>query len=85
MALNVQKLADRLKKFEDGAKASEFAKLLWKPKEGPQTVRIVPYKFDPENYPYPIGLAATLRAEYDLMAETIENGLAVSWAYPLSA
>ena len=50
MPVNVQKLADRLKQFEDGAKASEFAKLLWKPKEGPaQTIRIVPYKFNPDN------------------------------------
>ena len=49
MAVNVSKLAERLKQFEDGAKASEFAKLLWKPKEGTQTVRIVPYKFNPEN------------------------------------
>ena len=49
MAVNVSQLAARLKEFEDGAKASEFAKLLWKPKEGTQTVRIVPYKFNPEN------------------------------------
>ena len=47
--VNVSKLAERLKQFEDGAKASEFAKLLWKPKEGTQIVRIVPYKFNPEN------------------------------------
>lgn len=49
MAINVQKLADRLKQFEDGQKNSEFAKLLWKPKEGTQTVRIVPYKFNPDS------------------------------------
>jgi hypothetical protein len=49
MAINVQKLAARLKEFEDGQKASEFAKLLWKPKEGMQTVRIVPYKFNPDS------------------------------------
>ena len=49
MPVNVSKLAARLKEFEDGAKASEFAKLLWKPKEGTQVVRIVPYKFNPEN------------------------------------
>jgi len=49
MALNVKNLADRLKKFEEGAKASEFAGLKWKPKEGVQCVRIVPYVFDPEN------------------------------------
>ncbi len=49
MAVNVQKLAARLKEFEDGKKASEFAKLLWKPKEGQQTVRIVPYKFNPDS------------------------------------
>jgi len=49
MAINVQKLADRLKQFEDGQKSSEFAKLLWKPKEGTQTVRIVPYKFNPDS------------------------------------
>lgn len=49
MAINIQKLADRLREFEDGQKASEFSKLLWKPKEGTQTVRIVPYKFNPES------------------------------------
>ena len=49
MAVNVQKLAARLKEFEDGQKASEFAKLLWKPKEGLQTLRIVPYKFNPDS------------------------------------
>lgn len=49
MSLNVQALADRLRQFEEGAKASEFAKLLWRPKEGVQTVRIVPYKFNPGN------------------------------------
>jgi hypothetical protein len=49
MAVNVQKLAERLKQFEDGQKSSEFAKLLWKPKEGSQTVRIVPYKFNPDS------------------------------------
>jgi hypothetical protein len=49
MSLNVQALAARLKEFEDGQKASEFAKLLWKPKEGLQTVRIVPYKHNPDS------------------------------------
>ena len=49
MAINVNKLAERLKQFEDGQKSSEFAKLLWKPKEGTQTVRIVPYKFNPDS------------------------------------
>jgi hypothetical protein len=49
MALNVTKLAARLKEIEDGAKNAEFANLLWKPKEGPQVIRIVPYKFNPED------------------------------------
>lgn len=49
MAINVQKLADRLREFEDGQKSSEFSKLLWKPKEGTQKVRIVPYKFNPDS------------------------------------
>jgi hypothetical protein len=49
MSLNVQALADRLRQFEEGAKASEFAKYLWRPKEGLQVVRIVPYKFNPGN------------------------------------
>ena len=47
--MNVQKLAARLKEIEDGQKASGFAKLLWKPKEGLQVVRIVPYKFNPDS------------------------------------
>lgn len=49
MAVNVQTLADRLKKFEEGSKNSELSKLLWKPKEGEQFIRIVPYKYNPEN------------------------------------
>ena len=49
MALNIAKYASRLKEKEEGAKASEFAKLLWKPEEGQQTIRIIPYKFDPDN------------------------------------
>ena len=49
MAINVQKLAARLKEIEDGQKASGFAKLLWKPKEGIQVVRIVPYKFNSDS------------------------------------
>jgi len=44
--IDVQKLADRLKKFENEEKQSEASKHLWKPKEGLQTVRIVPYKFN---------------------------------------
>jgi hypothetical protein len=46
---NIQKLADRLREIEAGEKVSEFAKLLWKPKEGVQKVRIVPYMFNPES------------------------------------
>lgn len=49
MALNVQALSERLKQYEEGAKSSEFAKLKWKPKEGTQVVRIVPYFKNPEN------------------------------------
>jgi len=49
MPVNVQKLAQRLQEFEDGQKANELSKRLWKPKEGLQTVRIVPYKFNPES------------------------------------
>ncbi|HOT88485.1 MAG TPA: hypothetical protein PLC59_00285 [Bacteroidales bacterium] len=49
MSVNIAKLAARLKQFEEGSKASEYAKLLWKPKEGKQNIRIVPYKFNPEN------------------------------------
>lgn len=45
---DIKKLAQRLKEFDDGQKANELSKLLWKPKEGPQTVRMVPYKFNPE-------------------------------------
>ena len=82
MPVNVAKLAERLKQFEDGAKASEFAKLLWKPKEGVQTVRIVPYKFNPENpfielkFYYKLGgnnyLAPCTFGKPDPILETIE-------------
>ena len=83
MAVNVSKLAERLKQFEDGAKASEFAKLLWKPKEGTQTVRIVPYKFNTENpfielkFYYKLGgnnyLAPCTFGKPDPIMETIES------------
>lgn len=49
MAIDIQKLAKRLAQFEDEAKQSEASKLLWKPKEGIQQVRIVPYKFNPDS------------------------------------
>ena len=81
--VNVSKLADRLKQFEDGAKASEFAKLLWKPKEGTQTVRIVPYKFNAENpfielkFYYKLGgnnyLAPCTFGKPDPILETVES------------
>ena len=82
MPVNVAKLAERLKQFEDGAKASEFAKLLWRPKEGTQTIRIVPYKFNPENpfielkFYYKLGgnnyLAPCTFGKPDPILETIE-------------
>ena len=46
MPVDVKALAARLKEYEDGSKASENAKLLWKPKEGLQTVRIIPYQYN---------------------------------------
>ena len=83
MAVNIEKLTSRLKEFEDGQKASEFAKLLWKPKEGQQTIRIVPYVFNPENpfielkFYYGIGgktyLAPSTFGKPDPIAEVIET------------
>jgi hypothetical protein len=80
---NIAKLAERLKQFEEGAKASEFAKLLWKPKEGTQTIRIVPYKFDAESpfielkFYYKLGgknyLAPCTFGHPDPILETIEK------------
>jgi hypothetical protein len=49
MAINIQLLTSRLKEFKDDEKRSEASKFLWSPKEGPQTVRIVPYKFNPDS------------------------------------
>jgi hypothetical protein len=49
MGIDVSKLANRLKQFENEEKQSEASKYIWKPKEGHQAVRIVPYKFNPEN------------------------------------
>lgn len=82
MPVNVAKLAERLRQFEEGAKASEFAKLLWKPKEGKQMVRLVPYKFNPEvpfielKFYYKLGgnnyLAPCTFGKPDPILETIE-------------
>lgn len=49
MAVNIAKLAERLKQFEDGKNKNELSKLLWKPKEGLNKIRIVPYKFNAES------------------------------------
>jgi hypothetical protein len=46
--INIKKLESRLKEFEEGSKQSEASKYIWKPKEGVQAVRIVPYKYNPE-------------------------------------
>jgi hypothetical protein len=48
MAIDVSKLANRLKQFDNETKQSEASKYLWKPSEGIQTVRLVPYKYSPE-------------------------------------
>ena len=42
-------LKARLQAIKDGEKASALTKLMWKPKEGTQKVRIIPYKFNPES------------------------------------
>lgn len=49
MPIDVQKLANRLREFQEEEKQSEASRFLWKPKEGLQTVRIVPYKFNPDS------------------------------------
>jgi hypothetical protein len=49
MGVNIAALAARLKQFEDGKQKNELTKLLWKPKEGVQKIRIVPYKFNSES------------------------------------
>jgi hypothetical protein len=82
MPVNIAQLAARLKQFEDGAKTSEFAKLLWRPKEGTQTIRIVPYKYNPSNpfvelkFYYKLGgnnyLAPCTFGKPDPILETIE-------------
>ena len=44
MALNIEKLQNKLKQLESGKKTVDFNRLLWKPKEGSQKIRIVPYR-----------------------------------------
>jgi hypothetical protein len=46
MALNLDKIKSRLNSLSNNNNKSN---LLWKPTPGKQVVRIVPYKFDPEN------------------------------------
>lgn len=80
---NIKVLAARLKAFEDGQKANELTKLLWKPKEGIQSVRIVPYKFNPDSpfielqFYYNLGgkhyLAPCTFGKPDPIQETVET------------
>jgi hypothetical protein len=80
---NIKVLAARLKAFEDGQKANELSKLLWKPKEGVQYVRIVPYKFNPDSpfielqFYYNLGgshyLAPCTFGKPDPIQETVET------------
>lgn len=47
--MNLTKLAQKLKELDSKKTSNEFSKLLWKPVEGTQTIRILPYKFNPES------------------------------------
>jgi hypothetical protein len=49
MGINISKLAGRLAQFDAEEKQSEASKYLWKPKEGLQNVRIVPYTFNEDS------------------------------------
>ena len=44
MALNIEKAQLKLKSLEAGKKSIDFNKVLWKPKEGTQKIRILPYR-----------------------------------------
>ena len=46
MPLDVKFLESRLKEFQDEEKQTEASRYLWRPKEGTQVVRIVPYKYN---------------------------------------
>jgi hypothetical protein len=46
---NLSFLQNKLRELESGEKSSLSTKLLWKPKEGTQTIRIVPSKFNKES------------------------------------
>ena len=46
MAIDISKLKSRLNSLSN---TNQKSNLIWKPKPGKQIVRIVPYKFDPEN------------------------------------
>lgn len=49
MSTNIQKLADRLKQFGEDEQNSQKSRLIWKPNEGIQTIRLVPYKHQLDN------------------------------------
>lgn len=80
---NIKVLAARLKAFEEGQKANELSKLLWKPKENTQNIRIVPYKFNPDSpfielqFYYNLGgkhyLAPSTFGKPDPIQETVET------------
>lgn len=80
---NIKVLAARLKAFEEGQKANELSKLLWRPKEGVQNIRIVPYKFNPDSpfvelqFYYNLGgkhyLAPCTFGKPDPIQETVET------------
>jgi hypothetical protein len=44
MAINIDKIKARLNQYENTSKSVEFTKLLWKPRDGTSTIRIVPYR-----------------------------------------
>jgi hypothetical protein len=49
MALNIAQLKSRLNSLQNQGSTNKKSDLIWKPKPGKQVVRIVPYKFNPEN------------------------------------
>lgn len=83
MAINFDLLTSRLRQFETGAKMSKTSQYVWKPKEGIQDIRIVPYKHNPESpfmelkFYYGLGgrtyLAPCTFGKPDPVAELVES------------
>lgn len=77
MSLDIDKIKNKLKKLQSQNNGGDTSNILWKPEEGEQVIRIVPYKYNPSN-PF-----IELYTYFDFAGETFVSPLSYGDADPI--